>query len=208
MIFDQTNLNFAKELRSNGKTFQAIGDHFGVTRQAVHQALLKEAPGVLGRPQTHGLTMNGECHVYHIWYEMMRRCFDPKTRSYRNYGARGITVCERWQDPLLFAEDMGPRPQGLTLERINNDGNYEPGNCKWATWEEQANNRRGNRRESFNGISLTVAQWSRQIGRPYAQVRYLLDHGWTIQKIMECAGPQQEQRRRVLTLENKNARGA
>ncbi|MCK4525923.1 hypothetical protein KAW18_01025 [candidate division WOR-3 bacterium] len=96
-------------------------------------------------PITHGHTKNGKrSPEYRCWEQMKARCQNSNNISYENYGGRGISICERWHSFENFYEDMGDKPEGLTLERKNNNGNYEPGNCQWTTWKEQNNNRRPN----------------------------------------------------------------
>lgn len=120
--------------------------------------------------------------LYRVWISMIDRCFNPKCHSWDNYGGRGISVCERWKNIENFIIDMGVRPEGYSIDRINNDGNYSPDNCKWSSASEQANNRRVNVIE-HNGKSQTMRQWASELKINYTTLLYRL-HNWTIDKAL------------------------
>lgn len=102
--------------------------------------------------------------LYSLWKAMRQRCSNPNDSAFQNYGGRGIKVCERWESFPRFAADMGERPSGTTLERIDNDGPYAPQNCRWATWFEQHDNKRDTRRVTAFGRSQSLAAWAREFG--------------------------------------------
>lgn len=126
---------------------------------------------------------------YRAWLKMMARCYDPKEDRYPLYGGRGIRVCDRWMEVPEgfhnFQADMGPAPSKKhTLERIDNDGNYEPTNCRWATWKEQAQNRRTNRHLTFNGETLTMAQWADRLGVDRRVIWKRLHKKWELDRAL------------------------
>ena len=105
---------------------------------------------------------------YYIWHGMLTRCYKPSSNGFHNYGGRGIKVCERWRTFANFFADMGERPSPkLTLDRINNDGDYEPGNCRWATWKEQYANKR---RTAWNKLTAADARKIRADPRKYYEI--------------------------------------
>jgi hypothetical protein len=118
----------------------------------------------------------------HIRASMIQRCHSPNCRGFKHYGGRGITVCERWRKSLkAFLADMGPRPSTKhSLDRINNDGNYEPGNCRWATQREQMANTRVTRLLNHNGETLCVKEWARRIGLTHSAVQFRLARGLSV----------------------------
>jgi len=112
------------------------------------------------RRLTHG---QSRTDTYNVWNTMHSRCENPKVQNYPRYGGRGIKVCERWASYVNFIADMGERPEGGTIERKNNDGNYEPGNCVWATVKCQQNNRSTNVLISALGKTQTIQQWAEEL---------------------------------------------
>lgn len=118
--------------------------------------------GCLKKSKNHGYSQTG---IYRTWSQMKTRCLCPTTPAYQKYGGRGIMICDRWLKFENFLADMGPRPAGTTLDRIDNNGNYEPGNCRWATKSQQQNNTRRNVYITMNGRTQTLKMWLRELGR-------------------------------------------
>lgn len=115
--------------------------------------------------------------IYNCWKAMMQRCTNPKHPAWEHYGGRGISVCERWLDVKHFVEDMEPRPEGHSLDRIDTNGNYEPSNVRWATPTEQQNNRRCSRKIIVNGDSLTLKEAAKLTGIAYDTLKGRIARG-------------------------------
>lgn len=122
--------------------------------------------------------------LYTTWVAMIQRCHNPKNESWPRYGARGISVCDGWRESFAtFRSDVGDRPLGHTLDRINNDGAYEPGNVRWASAKEQQNNTRRTQWVLFRCRKLTVAHFAKEAGLSYKAVVRRLEKGWSPEKI-------------------------
>ena len=125
--------------------------------------------------------------TYHTWSHMKRRCYDTGDKSYPDYGARGVTVCKRWRDSYAaFIADVGQPPASDSmLDRINNHGNYEPGNVRWATRTEQNNNTRKNVFVTFRGETKTISQWAARHGfRMQVLWDRLQRYKWSVERAM------------------------
>ena len=133
-----------------------------------------------------GKTKHGHCRygaetaTYNSWHSMLKRCNRPEHWNYARYGGRGITVCDRWKTFENFLADMGERPSGKTLDRQDNALGYSPGNCRWSTHKEQHRNKRSNRLVSWNGKTLTIAEWTETLGLSRGLLRQRLNRGWSV----------------------------
>jgi hypothetical protein len=130
------------------------------------------------KAMTHG--MKGT-RLYDEWRHMKDRCSRPKSRIYKNYGGRGITVCQEWRENFETFRDWALAngyQDDLTIHRIDVNGNYEPSNCRWIALEEQQNNRRNNRLITHEGKTQTMKQWAKEKGIPYNTLRARLNRGW------------------------------
>lgn len=126
---------------------------------------------------------------WHAWRNMKARCYNKNLPNYHRYGGRGITVCEEWlgkEGFENFLHSMGLKPSpDLTLDRIDNNGNYEPSNCRWADVKAQSNNQEKNIVLIYKGKSLTLAQWAEKLGMTYEQIRARYRYGWDANSIIE-----------------------
>lgn len=132
---------------------------------------------------THGLSRPKDRtgSTYMIWAQMIQRCTKPTNKRYARYGARGIFVCTEWMDNYEnFYRDMGPRPDGTSLDRIDNNGPYSKGNCRWATISEQSNNKSTNAFMELDGVRMTKSQWARKLGAHVGSIQSRLNLGWSV----------------------------
>lgn len=123
--------------------------------------------------------------TYSTWSAMRARCSNPRNRAWKYYGGRGIKVCERWDTFENFLADMGEKPPGLTIDRRDNNQNYEPGNCRWATQKEQGRNSRHNRVIRHNGETRCLSEWGEVTGIKRATIWGRMRRGWPDGRLLE-----------------------
>lgn len=143
--------------------------------------LQREYQKAFSGTKTHGMTNTDE---YGSWEHIVQRCTNPNNDGFHNYGARGITICDEWRnDFMAFFNHIGPKPSKKhSIDRINNNSGYKPGNVRWATPIQQANNHRRNHRITISKLTLTVAEWARFVGINQATLWYRILAGWPKEK--------------------------
>jgi hypothetical protein len=148
---------------------------------------------VMGEPEHLGPTMlrpkldagrsGRKSNSYTSWRAMWDRCTKRSNKDWHLYGERGVTVCSEWTSFATFCEDMGPRPRGTSLERIDSDDHYEPGNCVWATAKTQARNKRSNFNVTWQGETMCLKDWAERLGIKHTTLhRRVRDYGWSIDR--------------------------
>ena len=164
----------------------------GTTRDVVQHVLRSgesQSCGCYNREMTsqshykHGHAVPPNCtHTYRIWQGMLGRCSNPNYPKWRNYGGKGITVCDRWRTFENFLADMGECPSdNHSIDRICSNGNYEPANTRWSDRYQQANNKTNNVVLEFQGRRLTMAEWAKELDISYNAIQFRLQRGWNIE---------------------------
>lgn len=138
---------------------------------------------LVARNYRHGHAKRGQIsRVYYIWQQIILRCTELTHKNYHQYGGRGIKVCKRWRAFKKFLKDMGEPPPGAQIDRIDNDGDYEPGNCRWTTSSENCRNKRNNHLLTFNGKIQCVEAWGKEVGVAAGTILSRLRYGWPVER--------------------------
>ncbi len=160
----------------------------GVTKEVVGRTLRNGESKSCGCNKNikHGMSRNDNPHpLYKTWNAMIQRCTNLNVSNYKNYGGRGITVCDRWLDVCNFIADMGSKPtRNHSLDRIDNNQGYSPENCKWATETEQTRNRRSNKMLTYKGKTQCLSDFAKEIGVKMSVLSARLKAGWSIERAL------------------------
>lgn len=189
-----TEYAFYKKVSNSRKHFWRVICDCGVEKIVRESHLLAKTKATIScgcyrdaaigiRCKTHGLT---KTKTYKVWQAMVHRCTYSSNAHYKNYGGRGITVCDRWLTSIeSFIEDMGEAPENLMLDRIDGEKGYYKENCRWATRTEQNRNKRDNRYLTINGETKLMLDWSRESGIKFATIYHRIKRGWTADKAVK-----------------------
>lgn len=168
-------------MRGRGRRRQLVSPGAASRRRA--PAAVKTSMGSMHVNSSHGHATKGLSPTYRSWSSMLGRVRGTgSTRDRKAYAT--VTVCDRWNSFENFLSDMGERPDGTSLDRKDNDGNYEPGNCRWATRKEQSRNRRSSRVLEFGGTTRTIAEWAEVVGLNYRTLLARIRKGWSAKRAL------------------------
>lgn len=195
-VFGNLTLVSSFRRKGPGPRFWICKCSCGGSKTARADALRRGATKSCGCWEQTWKTVHGECKggaqtaEYKTYYSMLQRCYNPSHESYKHYGGRGVRVCKEWKESYnKFLAHIGRRPtKHHQIERNDNDGDYTPVNVRWATCAEQANNRRASRFICFEGLRLTISQWSRVVGINPQAISYRLSRGWSADRILTTPG--------------------
>lgn len=165
-----------------GNTVVVIGDN--LKRNKTHSCGCYQKEFLSCRMKTHG---ESEYRLYGIWEQMRNRCYRKSVLHYSDYGGRGIIVCDEWKNSYESFRDwalVNGYQDNLSIDRINNDGNYEPDNCRWVSAAQQANNRRSNRLITYNGETHNVSEWAKILNKNPKSLYSRIYAGWDLEKVL------------------------
>ena len=165
-----------------GKLFEVRSSNLTTTKRPQKSCGCTKWQDISMANSTHGGSKKDR--LYRVWMGMRRRCRDPRLKEYSRYGGRGIRVCDEWQDYAVFKQWADPSAGSwdCTLDRIDNNGNYEPSNCRWVDLKTQENNKRSNLMIEYQGRTMSLKMWSEELGFDYNLVRDRLRYGWTFER--------------------------
>jgi len=135
--------------------------------------------------KTNGKHLKEKSKIYKTWIGIKTRCFNKNSNIYKNYGGRGISMCETWKDFNVFYKDMGDVPNGMSIDRIDVNGDYKKSNCKWSNHKEQSRNKRNNNFITYKGTTKCLTEWCEELNMPLNTFSNRLKRGWSIEKTIE-----------------------
>ncbi len=166
-------------------TFAVCRHEDGTQRKVRTDHLISGASQGIANPSDWGGASRKHPGAFSSWMHMLDRCYNKGHVQYHRYGGRGILVCDRWRESFdAFLEDMGDRPAGTTLDRIDSDRGYDSGNCRWATIVEQNRNKTNRTKLTFRGQTMSVTEWAERLGIPRSVVFGRLKAGWTAERAL------------------------